>query len=225
MCEALQNAIFPYCDNKYNWFEAREEWLIDGEDEALWEDNERCVCGQHITRLKFIVHKRTGERLQIGSECINQFEVLKNLCERCNVYEVPKNTSKYCEYCRRNKTRVDTTILRGTYRGERYDDAFAEDKGLLKWELEEGIYDYDTHFRKYLQNKIDRNTDGFRDIQPTPPNYEKLYANWIITFGKYRHKKFSEVWKDDKSYCRWVANLDTCPQDNFKKYCKYVLRI
>ena len=225
MCEALRNAVFPYCENKTNWLEAREEWLLDGEDKCEWEDREYCVCGKQLINLYYILHKNSGVRLQIGSECIHQFEVIHLLCQRCAIYDVPTKTSKYCDNCRNERNMIDRIIRYGYYKNRSYEGAWEEDKGIIKWELNTGVYNFDPHYRKFLENRLVRNTDGFKDVEPKPITTKDMFENFFVDFGKYKGQKFKDVFSKDVSYCRWVSNLETCSQYEFKKYCKYMLTI
>jgi len=223
MSDKLRSAIFPRSQNQNDWMEARNEWMYVGETQADHEQVAHCVCGVRIVKIITIQNRLNGNTAEVGNECIHQFEVLRKLCERCRTYECATKTGRYCLRCKREETRFNTYVKYGSYAGDDYDDAWAEDLAIIKWEWENGMYDYDPHFRAYIQYRFDRNVDGFAEIEPKSPDFEKLYKDRTLTFGKYNGQSFSWIWKNDKKYCVWVVGLDNFSNSDFKKYCKYML--
>jgi hypothetical protein len=223
MSESLRGAIFPLSENKTGWIEARNEWMYVGEREADRDEEAHCVCGVRIKNINIIQNRLNANTAEVGNECIHQFEVLRKLCERCRTYECATKSGRYCLRCKRAETRFDTYVRYGSYAGDDYDDAWAEDLAIIKWEWENGIYDFDPHFRAYIQYRFDRNVDGFAELQSKSPDFEKLYKDRILRVGKHTGQTFSWIWKNDKKYCVWVAGLDNFVNMDFFKYSKYML--
>lgn len=223
MSEKLQEAIFPYCDEKEDWLIAREEWRYLGRIENGERENV-CACGKkHIKKLHLIEHKRTGITRIIGSECVYQFNMVE-FCERCGIYKRPSKTSKYCQHCR-GKNRIEKIVKFGMYSGEDYDDAFAQDRANIKWELEKGIYNRDKHYTQYLKNKLEQNADDFDDIEPVKPNYKLFYRNYRLSFGRYKGMTYETVSNRDRQYCSYIVREGITHDVEFYYYCRSVLGV
>jgi hypothetical protein len=98
MSKEFNSILFEYTGRKFN----QDEWDLarDGKQRPISfrlgtdEDPvvERCICTHNIYELCFIVHIPTGEKFQVGTECVQKIspllynEVKRKLCKLCEEF-------------------------------------------------------------------------------------------------------------------------------------------
>ena len=224
MSKRLIEELHLYCkstepaDMVHEWY-AGQRWIGC--------EKTRCICGVEISEQCEIVRKSDGFKLIVGNECIAHFGAdFLGYCARCYITPIASQSSHYCYDCRHNKKDRDTGVVtHGKLKGLKYPDAVKRDPEYCKYLL--SIRGFNRPYQlagpafiKYLDLCMERNTDGFREVNTwiPPPDFETKH-DMVLRMSKHKGKTFKQIVTEDPSFACWVRQTLTFADKTFRKYC------
>eukprot|EP00971_Amphidinium_carterae_P330541 6463640-Amphidinium_carterae.1 len=98
----------------------------------------------------------------------------------------------------------------GKYKGRSFEAVTAEDPSytgyVRRTAVEEGCSNQQMkRFAQFLKILDAQQTSASSQGDPQPPLYASEPSSWRLTMGKHKGKTISEVYDEDKSYCKWAV--------------------
>ena len=145
MSSLLHQALYDICDEKVD---LKSQFIVS--HRHISEEWGECLCGQRIKEFCYITHRKTGNNFIVGNVCIKQFGFMPN-CTVCDIYPIQSFESKYCIYCKKQKTRIVKEVKFGKYKGKSYSEVLTKDPQYCAWAREN--MSGDQHFVEWLKRK------------------------------------------------------------------------
>lgn len=177
-----------------------DNWAMYKVGLADLSDVGRCVCSHDIKYQFSAIHIKTGDIIELGSECINSFDPeYKKITQRAiDLFKNPNN--RYCPMC----------------------DKKVPHKVVDKYIGEKVVY-HDTCYKK-CENRVKCKWCKYRPLTHEATEHFKIHIakRYRITFGKYKNKVLSEIYKCDNSYIGWLSRSAYNPV--LKEYTSLLLK-